>query len=200
VLEMLGRRVIPIVPKADVDSHWPATVEAWMGNSRAYWDGKTLVIDTVNIQSGDSVSHDMSKRSAAPVIVTMVGGAPRDTIPTSKKAHTVERLTMTGPNSILYQITYDDPDTFTAPWTAQLEWTRDDSYVMPEYACHEGDVQVRNYITSSRAKRVAIAKGELAPNTPDGGERFDKPFDVDPVAPKLPSAAAPTETKEGAGK
>ena len=200
VLEMLGRRVIPIVPKAEVDRHWPRPVEAWMGNSRAYWDGKTLVIDTVDIKSGDSVSHDMSKRAAAPVIVTMVGGAARDTIPTSDKAHTVEKLTMTGPNAILYQITYDDPETFTAPWTAQIEWTRDDSYVMPEYACHEGDVQVRNYISSSRAKRAAIAAGKLAPNHPDGSERNLKPYEVDPVAQKAAGADAPGDNKDAGAK
>ena len=198
VLEMLGRRVIPIVPKAQVDQHWPADMEAWMGNSRAYWDGKTLVIDTANIRSGDSVTHDLSKRAAAPVIVTMVGGAPRNTIPTSAKAHTVEKLTMTGPNSILYQITYDDPETFTAPWTVQMELTRDDSYFAPEYACHEGDVQVRNYITSSRAKRAAIARGELPPNHPDGSERFLMPFDVDPAAPKVAATAAPPAKPAGA--
>jgi hypothetical protein len=200
VLEMLGRRVIPIVPKADKDRHWPAAVEGWMGDSRAYWEGKTLVIDTTNIKSGDSVTHDITKRAAAPVIVTMVGGAPRNTIPTSKKAHTLEKLTMTGPNAILYEITYDDPDVFTAPWTAQLEWTRDQSYVMPEYACHEGDVQIRNYITASRATRDKIAKGELDPNYKDGGERFERPFDVDPVAPKPAPAATPSAKTEGDGK
>jgi hypothetical protein len=206
VLEMLGRRVIPIVSKADVGRHWPANVEAWMGDSRAYWEGKTLIIDTTNIKSGDSVTHDTLKRAAAPVIVTMIGGAPRNTIPTSTKAHTIEKLTMTGPNAILYEITYNDPEVFTAPWTAQLEWTRDESYVMPEYACHEGDIQIRNYISASRATRAAIARGELDPNKySDGNERFDRTFDVDPVAPgavvpppRGAPATAPAAKKDGA--
>jgi hypothetical protein len=180
-------QVIGLVEEDGV--HWPAGMEGWLGNSRAYWEGKTLVIETTNIKSGDSVSHDLSGRSAAPVIVTMVGGAPRNTIPTSKKAHAVEKLTMTGPNAILYEITYDDPDTFTAPWTAQLEWSRDDSYMMPEYACHEGNVQLRNYVSASRAVRAAKAKGELK-EFRDGNERFERPFDVDPVAPR-PAAASP---------
>jgi hypothetical protein len=199
VLEMLGTRVIPIVKKEDVGRHWPAGVEAWMGNSRAYWEGKTLVIDTTNIKSGDSVTRDTLKRAASPVIVTMIGGAPRNTIPTSKRAHTIEKLTMTGPNSILYEITYDDPEVFTAPWTAQLEWTRDDSYVMPEYACHEGDEQIRNYISASRATRAKIARGELDPaKYNDGNDRFDRTFDVDPVAPGAPTAP-PAAKKEGGG-
>ena len=182
-LEILGTRIIPIVSKETVKDHRPASVEAWFGDSRAYWDGKTLVIDTTNIKSGDGVTYDLDKRAAAPVIVTMVGGAPRNTIPTSKKAHAVERLTMTGPNAILYQITYDDPDVFTAPWTAQLEWTRDNGYEFYEYACHEGNVQLRNYVTASRAVRAAKARGELK-DFKEGNERFERPFDVDPVAPK----------------
>lgn len=186
MLEMLGTRIIPIVDKADVGRHWPASVEAWMGNSRAYWAGKTLVIETTNIKSGDSVAHDLTKRAAAPVIITMVGGAPRNTIPTSKKAHTIEKLTMTGPNAILYEITYDDPEVFTAPWTAQVEWTRDDDYQFFEYACHEGNVQVRNYISSSRATRAAIARGEVDPNYSDGNQRFEGRYDSDPVAPVVP--------------
>ena len=44
-----------------------------------------------------------------------------------------------------------DPEVFTAPFTARLDWTRNDKYEFYEYACHEGNVQVRNYITSSRA-------------------------------------------------
>jgi hypothetical protein len=65
----------------------------------------------------------------------------------------VERLTMTGPNSIMYEMTYSDPKVFTAPFTARLPWTRNEDYGFYEYACFEGDVQVRNYINSSRAQR-----------------------------------------------
>ncbi len=197
VNEMLGRRVIPIVSKAEAGEHWPANVEAWFGDSRAYWDGKTLVIETRNIKSGDSVTTDLQKRAAAPVIVTMVGGAPLDTIPTSAKAHTVERLTMTGPNAILYQITYDDPEVFTAPWTAQEEWDRNDHYQMFEYACAEGDVQVRNYIVASRAARAQIAAGTRKPETlaQDSRSRFTKTFDFDPVAPGAPQPGASAARK-----
>ena len=88
-----------------------------------------------------------------------IGVPPINTIPTSTQAHTVERLTMTGPNAMIYEMTYDDPEVFTAPWTARIEWTRDDKYEIYEYACHEGDVQVRNYINASRAARKQIAAG-----------------------------------------
>ena len=196
---MLGTRVIPI---SDAP-HWPKTVESWMGNSRAHWEGKTLVIETTNIKSGDSVSRDSAKRSASPVIVTMVGGAPLDTMPMSPQARTVERLTMTGPNTIMHELTYSDPETYTAPWTARTEWTRDDGYKFYEYACHEGDVQIRGYITSSRAERAAIARGEKTAEKPDKDSRtrYATDFDHDPgvATPAAPAAAAPAGGGKAAG-
>lgn len=186
-LEMLGTRVIPIgnAPK------WPGQIEAWMGNSRGHWEGKTLVIVTTNIKSGDSVTRDLSRRAASPLNMATQNVPPFNTIPTSTKAKTIERLTMTGPNAILYEITYDDPEVFTAPWTAQLEWTRNDKYEMPEYACHEGNTMVRNYITASRAHRRDVAAGKAEEIKSDTRDRFAQQFDFDPVAPADPNAPRP---------
>jgi hypothetical protein len=64
---------------------------------------------------------------------------------------------MTGRGKLVYEVTYTDPDVFTAPWTAQVEWTRDDKYQMYEFACHEGNRQVRDLIDSSRAQRAKDA-------------------------------------------
>ena len=186
-LEMLGTRVIPL----DNRPHWPGQIEGWMGNSRAHWEGKTLVIETSNIKSGDSATHDPQKRAASPVNMATQNVPPFNTIPTSNRATTVERLTMTGPNSILYEVTYNDPEVFTAPWTAQLEWNRDSKYEMPEYACHEGDVQVRNYITASRAHRRDVKAGVAQAIETDTRDRFAQQFDFDPVAPVDPNAPPP---------
>ncbi len=70
---------------------------------------------------------------------------------------------------------------FTAPWTARFNWDRDQGYKFYEYACHEGDVQVRNYITASRAHRADIAAGKVMAKENDMRERFAMPFDVDPA-------------------
>ena len=148
-LEMLGTRVIPI--RAGDPQHWPAPVEAWLGNSVGHWEGNTLVIETTNIKTGDSATTDMYARNGSPLNMATMGVPPWNTIPTSKQAKVVERLTPTGPDSIVYEMTYSDPEVFTAPFTARLDWTRNDQYEFYEYACHEGDVQVRNYITSARA-------------------------------------------------
>jgi hypothetical protein len=182
--EMLGRRIVRIYPtRAEAEAAgWPPAVEAWMGNSRGWWEGRTLVIETTNIHSGDAVTRDIQRRSASPVIVTMIGGAPLNTIPMSPRTHITERLTMTGPDAMVHELTYDDPATFTAPWTARSEWTRDEDYEFYEYACHEGNVQLRNYITASRAHRAAVARGETAEisTAEDDRSRFTQAFDWDP--------------------
>ena len=84
----------------------------------------------------------------------------------SAAAKTVERLTMTGPDHVIYQLTYADPMVYTQPWTVRLDWIRDDSYRFYEFACHEGNVQLRDMINSSRAQRkkdgaATAAKGGL---------------------------------------
>ncbi|MEO6041294.1 MAG: hypothetical protein ABIP41_05295 [Croceibacterium sp.] len=197
-LEMLGTRVVPIRGAGD-PMHWPRPVEAWMGNPVGHWEGKTFVIETTNIKSGDSASHDWTKRAASPLNMASQNVPPFNTIPMSPQARTVERLTMTGPNSLTYEITYSDPEVYTQPWTARLEWARDDKYQFFEYACHEGDVQVRNYITASRAYRAQIARGETPeiPAAADDRARFATQFDYDPAAndrpapPPRPAGAAP---------
>jgi hypothetical protein len=145
-LEMIHEtRIIPTNGKAAI----PVTMHNWMGESRGHWEGpNTLVVETTNLKPGPSATN--------------VGtwGSPRENdTPISEQAHMVERFTMTGPDTIIYEVTYSDPVVYTAPWTARLDWKRNDAYKIYEYACHEGDVQIRGYITSSRAQR---AKDESA--------------------------------------
>jgi hypothetical protein len=139
-LEMIHEvRVIP----TDGGGPLPTQIQNWMGASRAHWeDGNTLVIETTNFRPGPSATN----------IVT-TGSPPANDTPISPQAHVTERLTMTGPDTIVYEVTHTDPVVFTAPWTVRLDWQRNDDYGFFEYACHEGNVQVRNYITASRAQR-----------------------------------------------
>ena len=147
-LEMIhDSRVIPI----DGRGAPPPAVKSWMGESRGHWEGNTLVIETGNIKSG-----------ASPLNMATIGAPPNNTLPMSPQAHVTERLTMTDPDTIIYEMTYNDPVMWTAPWTVRLDWKRNQKYGMFEYACHEGDVQVRNYISSSRAERAKAAQGGSA--------------------------------------
>ena len=89
---------------------------------------------------------------------TVGSNAHGNTMPVSATAKITERLTPTGPNSIDYKITYSDPEDYVASWTADVPWKRDSSYRMYEYACHEGNETIPDYITNSRAKKAQEAK------------------------------------------
>lgn len=195
-LEMLGTRVIPI---GDAPA-WPGGVEAWLGQSRGRWEGKTFVIETTNIKSGDSATHDVAARSSSPLNMATQHVPPFNTIPMSTKARTTERLTMTGPNAITYEVTYTDEENWTAPWTARLEWVRDSEYQFFEYACHEGNRMPRDYISASRAHRELVAKGEAPKDEVDSRQRFAGQFDRDPAVappPGAPAAGAPPARPRG---
>ena len=167
-LEMIhDARVIKIVDKDQMAAmRWPADVRTWMGQSLGYWEGNTLVIETTNIKDGDSVSRDAFERGPSPLNMATFGVPPFNTIPTSKDAKVTERLTLTSPDHVIYELTYNDPQVFTDKWTARLDWTRNDDYEFFEYACHEGNVQVRNYISASRAAR----EGKPVGDTGGGGQ------------------------------
>jgi hypothetical protein len=143
-LEMIhDARIIPL----DNRPLPPSNVTSWMGESRGHWEGNTLVVETSNIKSG-----------ASPLNMATIGAPPNNTIPMSNKAHVTERFTLTGPNTLVYEMTYSDPEIWTAPWTVRADWTRNEKYAFYEYACHEGDEQVRNYINASRAQRAKDAE------------------------------------------
>jgi hypothetical protein len=152
--EMLGDRIIPLTRTA----HRPPAMESWMGDSLGHWEGDTLVVETTRIKTGDGATRDVWRRAASPLNVA-TGVQSNNAIPVTDKAKAVERFTRTGPNALVYELTYSDPPVFTAPWTARLTWTRDDGYEFYEYACHEGNVSIRNHINASRAERREAAPG-----------------------------------------
>jgi hypothetical protein len=165
-LEMIhDSRIIPI----GKPGHWPAAVTSWMGDSRGHWEGNTLVIETTNIKQG-----------ASPLNMATIGAPANNTIPMGADAKVVERLTMANHDTIVYEMTFTDPTVWTKPYTVRLDWQRNDTYGMFEYACHEGDVQVRNYISASRAERAKAAEKAAAAAAP---------------AP-VPAPAAPEPTKK----
>jgi hypothetical protein len=147
-LEMIhDARIIPIGDGKHLDSR----VLKYMGDSRGHWEGNTLVIDTTNIKPG-----------ASPLNMATIGAPFGNTVPMSDKAHVVEKLTMAGPNTLVYTMTYSDPTVYTAPYTIRMDIPRNSNYQFYEYACHEGDVQVRNYIVANRAQRAREAAAATA--------------------------------------
>jgi len=110
--------------------HAHASVSGWMGDSRGHWDGDTLVVDTVNLKS--------SFRGA------------------SEKLHLVERFRRVGDNTIHYEITIDDPATWTKPWTLMIPLKRTDDHIY-EYACHEGNTGLAGILSGARAEERQAA-------------------------------------------
>ena len=204
-LEMMGTRVVKIYPSkaAAQAAKWDERTEAWLGNSRGWWEGKTLVIETTNIVHGDSATHDVARRSSSPLNMATQHVPPFNTIPMSDEAMTLERLTMTDANTIVHELTYTDPVYYTAPWTTRIEWSRNQDYEFFEYACHEGNYAIRDYINASRAHRKGIREGTMQEEVgmDDSRNRFAEQFDFDPVvtAPRFPGpppAAAPEEEED----
>ena len=146
-LEMIhDARIIPLDGRPTI-----AGTTNWMGQSRGHWEGNTLVVETDHIRQG-----------AAPLNMATIGAPFGNTVPMSPGAHVTERFTPIGPNNITYEMTYSDPTYWTAPFTLRMDWTRNEKYKFYEYACHEGDVQVKNYITASRAQRAKDAADKAA--------------------------------------
>ena len=126
-------RTIPL----DGSSHPEGLPDTWMGDSRGHWEGKTLVVDTTNFNGKGWIS-------------TSAAGGRIKGIPESPSLHLVERFTHADPNTILYELTVDDPEVYTKPWKVSMPLTRDDSYKIYEYACHEGNEAVGNILRGGR--------------------------------------------------
>jgi hypothetical protein len=115
----------------------------WLGESRGHFEGDTLVIETRNF-NGET-----------PMLIVGPGGKP---IPTSRELRIVERLTRVADDTIDYEISVEDPVILSAPWKAAFPLQRDDDYRMFEYACHEDNSAVRNFIETSRFERREQAR------------------------------------------
>jgi hypothetical protein len=115
--------------------HPPRHVQPWFGDSIGRWEGDTLVVETTNI-------HRLQLAQTS--ILWPYRGASSD-------LKVTERFTRTGPDSILYRFTMEDPSTFTAPFTGELPFNRIDEQLY-EYACHEGNYALSNILSGERAK------------------------------------------------
>jgi hypothetical protein len=125
-------RIIPL----DGRPHLPSTITQWMGDSRGHWEGSTLVVETMNFDPKTSYQGS------------------RDTL------HLIERYTRVDENTIDYQFTVDDPQTFTRPWTVSRPMTQiTDRVSIFEYACHEGNYAMEGILAGARAEEKAAAQG-----------------------------------------
>jgi hypothetical protein len=131
-------RIIP------VDGRPPlaAEIRHWLGESRGRFEGNTLVVETTNF-NGES-----------PMLIVGPGAKP---LPTSEQLRIVERLTRVDADTIDYEIAVEDPAMLTRPWKAAFPLELDPDYRFFEYACHEDNSAVRNFIEASRFERAQRA-------------------------------------------
>jgi hypothetical protein len=124
-------RVIPL----DNRPHLPPAIRSYFGDSRGRWEGDTLVVDVTNF------SKNAGYRGA------------------TTNLHVVERFRRTDADTVHYELTVEDPTTFSRPWTATLDLKKDPRQVqVPEYACHEGNYAMFNILSGARADEKAASR------------------------------------------
>jgi hypothetical protein len=122
-------RVVPL------DGRELSGLRGYMGESRGYWDGDTLVVETTNF------NDDGGYRGAA------------------ENLRLIERYTLVGPEIIDFRLTFDDASTWAQPWTAAYSMRPTEGGGIYEYACHEGNYGLRNILENmmieERARQAA---------------------------------------------
>ena len=130
-------RVVPLDGRPHIDP----SIRQWLGDSRGWWDGDTLVVETTNLT--DKVFERRFSN-------TVYG--------TGRHMRLVERFTRVDAETIDYRFTVTDPTTFQRPWTASTPMVTLDGPLF-EYACHEGNYAMVNMLSGARAReRVAAAR------------------------------------------
>jgi hypothetical protein len=139
-LEMIHEaRVIPTDGRAPLDGG----IRQYLGESRGHWEGTTLVVETTNYKAGPPMIN-----------LAVLGSPPGNRFPYSDKMKTTERIVRLNDDWWLYEITTEDPVVLTRPFTVRYPMRNDPGYFMPEYACHEQNTIVPNYVTTNRYERA----------------------------------------------
>lgn len=142
-------RIVPLDGRPPLTSE----VRLWMGDARGHWEGSTLVIDVRNLidkLDGGSIVP------ASPAFGGIYAGS-------GENLHIIERYTRTGPDSLDFRFTIDDPQTYTRPYTAMRTLDRDDSYqLFSPSACHEANDGLAGQLASARADEKTSLKQAAA--------------------------------------
>jgi len=128
------QRIIPV----DGSPHLPRNIQQRFGDSRARWEGETLVVDVTNFSSKSDFMGSRENR------------------------HLTERWTRTGPDTIEYVVTIEDPSTWTKPWTVKQEYSRQNDQanrIYYEPRCHEGNFGMPALLAGGRTADKAFAQG-----------------------------------------
>jgi len=115
--------------------HAPSNLKFYLGDSRGHWEGDTLVIETTNFSQGFRGSN----------------------IETYKMT---ERIRRVDANNLRREITFEDPKTWTKPWTVLIEMGKSDDHrhMIFDSACHEGNYGMTGILAGARAEEKAAKK------------------------------------------
>ena len=119
-----------VIPLDDISRHphLSPRIRSYFGDSRGRWDGDTLIVDVTNF------SAKAGYRGA------------------TTNLHVIEHFRRTDATTVHYELTVEDPTTFSRSWTASLDLKKDARQVqVPEYACHEGNYAMFNILSGARA-------------------------------------------------
>jgi hypothetical protein len=118
--------------------HLPAGIRQWFGDSRGHWEGNTLVIDVTNF------------------------GPKTDYRGSRENLHLVERWTRTGPTTLEYVVTIEDPTVWTRPWTVKQEFAKQNEQedrIYYEPRCNEGNFGFPAMMKAARQEDREFAEG-----------------------------------------
>jgi len=117
-------------------AHGPAALHPWLGDSTGWWEGPTLVIETVDVNA--------EQGRAGPIFLTPQG-------------RVTERLTRIAKDKIAYQFEVEDRTYYTRPWRAEMTLMAGPKQLY-EYACHEGNYALVGILRATRQAEAAGAK------------------------------------------
>jgi hypothetical protein len=116
----------------DRRQHVPSNIRLLAGDSIGHWEGDTLVVETTNFTGRTAFQNS------------------------GENMKLIERFTRTGPDTLMYEFTVDDPESFTRPWTARYAMSKTNDLIY-EYACHEGNYGLAGSLSGARAQEKGAA-------------------------------------------
>jgi hypothetical protein len=116
------------------ETHSPAAVASWLGDSIGWWEDDTLVVETKYFAPNSSV------RLNARYIFFV---SPETTV--------IERFTRVSDQELNYVFTVSDPTFYTRAWTGETHLLRSKDRMF-ECACHEGNYSLQNVLEAARAE------------------------------------------------
>ncbi len=128
-------RVIPIEHSLADRHHIVATLHPLFGDSIAWWDGDTLVVETTQF-------HPIQLDSMVSV---------------SPNARVTERFTRVSNRQILYEFEVEDPSLYTQSWRGEMSLNSSNQRLY-EYACHEGNYAMTGILAGAREQEKRKAK------------------------------------------